>query len=491
MLEWSRMLPQVNNTIQLGWNLYLTDFLDIAIISVLIYSLIVFFRKTKNSMLFAGLAVAGVLYVVAELFNLYLTLITLRYFVGVSVIIFVILFQNELKRYLELLGLIGTRKIKSGVLNTASPFVDDIIQSCVQMAQDKTGALIVLEGNRNLDSLIEGGVSLDGVISEELLLSIFDHHSDGHDGAVIVRNNRIFKFGTHLPLSTNFKALGKHGLRHSAALGLSEVSDALCIVVSEERKQISVCYNGKIKKLEKFDQLEKELEKFINEKFVAPKEKGLKKIFKYNTTYKLVSILLASCIWFLTAYQADMLEKSYSIPITFSQVPPEVLIEDISPSEVFITVSGRGEKAFEGINNESFQVIFEDNTLETGVNTKILSEKNFVVPRDLALVSFEPESFLFTATQYLAVEVSVSPKITGNLYEGLELKNVVVTPDMVSLWVPQGVSPPERIYTTEINIETLHETKIIPVRLVLPEGVRLARGDETAHVAIIVGDKTQ
>ena len=105
--------------------------------------------------------------------------------------------------------------------------------------------MIVLQGNDPLERHINGGTNLDGIVSEPLLESLFDPHSIGHDGAVIIDGNRVTKFGCHLPLSMNTSKYENIGLRHTAALGLAERSDAICIVVSEERGTISLAYHGK------------------------------------------------------------------------------------------------------------------------------------------------------------------------------------------------------------------------------------------------------
>ena len=114
------------------------------------------------------------------------------------------------------------------------------------MAKKRIGALIVLQGNDPLERHINGGTSLDGLVSEPLLESLFDPHSIGHDGAVIINGNRIAKFGCHLPLSINTSKYGNIGLRHTAALGLAERSDAICVVVSEEKGTISTGLSGNI-----------------------------------------------------------------------------------------------------------------------------------------------------------------------------------------------------------------------------------------------------
>lgn len=289
-------------SMQTIWNVYLTDILDTLIIALFIYSILLFLRKTRSYMVFLGLAIIVGLYFVARDLDLQLTLEALRYFVGASVVVFAVVFQSEIRKYFELIGLIGTRQIKVGPLASKSPTLNEVVQSCVKMADEKTGALIVLQGRDPLEVFLEGGVELDGIISEEILLSIFDDHSEGHDGALVISNNRISKFGTHLPLSTNFKEIGKHGTRHSAALGLAENADALCIVVSEEKGSISICRDGKLKTLSDYAELEKELEKFIRTKFSSRSERVWIHILKHNFWLKVAAVVFATIIWYFKVH---------------------------------------------------------------------------------------------------------------------------------------------------------------------------------------------
>lgn len=282
-----------------NWTPYYANALDILSIALLIYSLLLFIKHTRSFTVFFGLAITIGMYILARAMDLKLTLLALQYFVGISVVIFVVVFQTELRKYFELLGLIGSRQINVGKLPKKSPELGSLVRSCIEMAKNRCGALIVVSGKDLVDDFIDGGIDLDGVISDEIILSIFHPDSDGHDGALIITNNRIAKFGAHLPLSVNFKELGKHGTRHSAGLGLSENIDALCIVVSEEKGTISVCREGKLKTLEDPALLEKELDKFLKVKYPKRTEDGILHIFKHNLHLKLSAIVLALVFWFL------------------------------------------------------------------------------------------------------------------------------------------------------------------------------------------------
>jgi uncharacterized protein (TIGR00159 family) len=438
-------------------------------------------------MIFLGIAITFCLYLIAKTFNLYLTFLTLRYFVGVSLIIFVVIFQSEIKRYFEFLGVIGTRQIKARpFLEFKSPSTYDIIQACVKMAQSKTGALIVLQAKDNLEQFVDGGTHLDGVISEDVLLSIFDPHSEGHDGALIINNNRISKFGAHLPLSTNFKEIGKHGTRHSAGLGLSELTDALCIVVSEEKGKISICKDGKMKTLNQYSDLEKELEKYIKEKFGASGSYKFTDFFRLNFGLKLGAVIFAALIWFITAYQAGIIEKTYSVPITIDELPKDVIIESYNPKEITLTVSGRGESVFSGVKTEDFKIIFDASSLENGTGKQTLTRKNIVLPTNLSLEKFEPEQFLLTSQKYYSARIPVTAKTKGDVANGQELKSIQVIPEFVEVWVPLESPVPFELVTEIIDISTQNESVIIPVKLVVPDDLRLVNGDSTVNVALTV-----
>ncbi len=426
------------------------------------------------------------LYLFAKYFNLYLTWYLLQYFVGVSLVIFVIIFQSEIRKYFEFLGLIGTRQIKVGRLAPKSPLLGEIVQSCVRMAQAKIGALIVIQGNDDIVNFTEGGTALDGVISEDIIQSIFDPHSDGHDGALIIRNNRISKFGTHLPLSTNFKEIGKHGTRHSAALGITEVSDAFSIVVSEEKGKISISKEGKLKTLNEFSDLEKELEKYTRAKFSPKPENPFIHIFKHNLWLKGGAILTASLLWFFSVYQAGIIEKAYSIPITFENLPKDTAIENYSPKEIEISVIGRGDKVFEKITPENFQIILDVANLENGVNKIELIRKDITIPLNVSMVSIEPETVLLTAKKYYASQIPIVIKTKGEVAKELELKGIVVTPEFIEMWVPQDTEIPNEIATETIDISTLTESVIVPVKLIIPNDLKPVKGDSVANVALTI-----
>ncbi len=236
----------IENALTMLQHFRIQDILDIAIISVMISALLIWFKDRASRFVFLGITLLGVIYLLARFFQLYLTTVVLQAFFAILLFVLVVIFQEDLRRFFERLALLGRFRKKFFTVAAFNESAEIIAQTAADLARKKVGALIVLQGEDPLDRHLTGGNNLDGLLSQPLLESIFDPHSIGHDGAVLVDGNRVMRFGCHLPLSANAAQHGNLGLRHTAALGLSERSDAICIVVSEERGSISLAKGERI-----------------------------------------------------------------------------------------------------------------------------------------------------------------------------------------------------------------------------------------------------
>ena len=229
-----------NSALAIIKSIRIQDILDVMIIALMIFALLTWFKTRASRFVLIGIILLGGVYIAARFFQLYLTTIVLQSFFAILLFVLVVIFQEDLRGFFERLAMLGNIGKKFQSLSELKGTAEIIAQTAATLAKKRIGALIVLQGNDPLDRHINGGTSLDGIVSEPLLESLFDPHSIGHDGAVIINGNRITKFGCHLPLSINTSKYGNIGLRHTAALGLSERSDAICIVVSEEKGTISL-----------------------------------------------------------------------------------------------------------------------------------------------------------------------------------------------------------------------------------------------------------
>jgi len=232
----------------------LTGLADIAVMTLGIYVLLVAIKRTRRSgLILTGVLVVTLLYILALKLNLVMTVTLLQGFFTVFVVALVVIFQEDLRYFLERVGSWWFDRRRPGARNPAARLehreVDILVRTVGDFARARTGALLVIRGHDVIARHLDGGEEVDGRLSEPLLKSIFDPHSIGHDGAVVIEANRIGKLGCHLPLSRNLEKLPGRGTRHAAALGLAELSDALCIVVSEERGTICVARGGEIRLL--------------------------------------------------------------------------------------------------------------------------------------------------------------------------------------------------------------------------------------------------
>lgn len=247
----------------------LTSILDVAIIAFVIYRLLLLIRGTRAVQLIKGIVILLVAATVADWLNLYTIQWALSNIWAVLFVALAVIFQPELRRALETLGRGKFFSATRTFLSTpeSEQVVQELIKAIIAMSKTKTGMLIVLERETGLKDYIESGICLDSVVTCELLINIFEPNTPLHDGATIIKENRVAAAACFLPLSDNPYISMSLGTRHRAAIGLSEVCDAFVLVVSEETGAISVARDGKLaRSLE-----EKEL-RAILEEALATKE---------------------------------------------------------------------------------------------------------------------------------------------------------------------------------------------------------------------------
>jgi diadenylate cyclase len=235
----------INKALNILSTMRIADVIDILIVAYLIYEGIWLVRRTNSYNLTKGLAFLLVVWAFAEVFRLNMISSLLRKAVELGMIALVILFQPELRRLLERMGsTINTNIGPSG--STMTHAISEVAQACGDMAATKTGALIIFERNVSLSPIVGTGSVVDADTNAELLKNLFFKNAPLHDGAVIVRDGRIEAAGCVLPLSKNPNLARDLGTRHRAGLGVSEETDAVSVIVSEERGDISVAVDGKL-----------------------------------------------------------------------------------------------------------------------------------------------------------------------------------------------------------------------------------------------------
>lgn len=230
-----------------------TDILEILIIAFALYHIIIWVKKTRAWMLVKGIIVLLAFSLVALLLDMTVILWIFKNTISVGITAVIIMFQPELRKALEQLG-------RKNYFSSILPFddqkdkyerysertINEIVKAVFEMAKTKTGALIVIERDVPLNEFERTGISIDSLISSQLIINIFEHNTPLHDGAVIVRGNRIVSATCYLPLSDNMELSKELGTRHRAGVGVSEVSDGITIIVSEETGKVSLAVEGEI-----------------------------------------------------------------------------------------------------------------------------------------------------------------------------------------------------------------------------------------------------
>lgn len=375
----------------------LADVVDIALVATFLYSAIVVLRRTQARLVAGGILVLVGLFIVARALDLRLTTGLLQGFFAVFLIVLVVVFQEELRQAFERLALWGLRRNTDRAPSYGTTEI--LVECAADLARDRVGALIVVAGRQPLERHLHGGVPLGGALSEPLLKSLFDPHSPGHDGAVVIHKDVVERFAAHLPLSTDFRQLRGLGTRHSAALGLAERSDALCLVVSEERGTITVAHEGQLRALGGAVELEGVLREF--QRALAPPRSSrtlLRSALRENWVEKIASLVLVSALWALFVPGSRPATEAFPIPIRVVNVPPGYVLERVEPSEVTAVLSGQ-RRAFYLFDPRRIDVTIDATLARYGRRTFAVTEDQIRHPPELTVDDVEPEQVRLTLRQ--------------------------------------------------------------------------------------------
>jgi uncharacterized protein (TIGR00159 family) len=315
----------------------LTDAIDIAIGSALLYVGLVHLRRSRAALVALGVALLGALYLVAHVLDLALTTGLLHGLFAALAVAIVVLFQEELRQGLEELAawVVGRRDDHRPRLDSA----DVLAAALHRLAAKRVGALVVLAGTQKLDRHLQGAVPLRGVVSAELLESLFDPGSPGHDGAVVIEDRIVECFGARLPLSKNTRQLGRGGTRHCAALGLSERTDALVLVVSEERGSLSVAQSGMLVEVPTEADLAARIRAFHRDRRrLGHSQPSFSRWMRSHRREKLAAVGLASASWLALTVASHPVSKTFDVPVRVVGLRDGLRIEALDPPSVPITV---------------------------------------------------------------------------------------------------------------------------------------------------------
>jgi uncharacterized protein (TIGR00159 family) len=389
----ANVLQSITTLPEVLTNFNFSDLLDIFIVALIFYFIMLFIKQTQSYIIVNASLGLVVLFYLSKALDLGLIRQFFQPLLAFIVVILVVVFQGELRRFIRWISA-PTKFHFSKVLTMPLESIDSILNAVEFMAQKKIGGLIIFQGEQNIEDLLNGGFGADAKISTHLLLSIFDSHTPGHDGAVIITRNKIRKFGVHLPLAENYEGYAKAGLRHRAGVGISEQSDVLAVIVSEERGTISISENGKIKPIESVRELRQELLDFYkeNEADELTWHNFWEYVFFKNFWTKLLSLSVASLLWFFLIFQSGIIAQEIKVPVEVRFLPKEYAVEEIGVKVVDVTVSG-AQKDLENFDpTKGNQIIIDARDFKEGLNTVEITKSMINLPPYLSIKEFDPST---------------------------------------------------------------------------------------------------
>ena len=469
----------------------LPDILDMAIISLMIFALLTWFKTRASRFVLIGIILLGGVYMAARFFQLYLTTIVLQGFFAISLFVLVVIFQEDLRGFFERLAMLGNIGEKNAPLSDLEKMAGIIAQTASNLAKKRIGALIVLQGSDPLERHVSGGIVLDGLVSEPLLESIFDPHSIGHDGAVIISGMRIKMFGCHLPLSRDTAKYGNIGLRHTAALGLAQRVDSLCIVISEEKGTISIGQAETLTTISNATALHEVVEQFYMRNSPTPESHPAFKWIKENTREKIIALGLACFLWVTFGYQRDIVRRDFTVPIEYKNIPKNWQLNDPQATDVKVILQGP-QQAFYLLDEKSLKLSLDLAPLALKKNEFTLDKTMINVPSNLSITEINPGKINIDASKLFAMTLPINIKTLNSLPGSILLQKINFNPTQLRVLVDSKMkSEKVNIETEPIDLQKIYFTTSFAAKIVLPSGVYMPDGKTaTVNVTIKVKKKS-
>ena len=456
----------MNNLTSFFNNLRWQDLIDIGLASYILFRFYIIFRGTYVFRVITGLGLLWIFQRLTSSIGLIVTSWALQSITAVAAIIIIVVFRNELRQVLQ------ARNIRTILWGFSSKPMDTpievIVKAVFELKKKHLGALMVFPGKEDLGPIIQKGIPWKGRLSKEMLLSIFWSDNPVHDGAAIISGDQITEVGVILPLSSREDLPSFYGTRHRAAAGLVEITDALVLVVSEERGTIVAAKESKLVEVPNDLKLVRILHEHMGSGAVSASEWFKKKI-KHGLA-ALFSILFISAIWFSFTQGLDTL-ITLDIPIEYMDRNPQMEIMDTSVNMVSLHLSGSGA-LIKSIQPEHIHARLDLSKAAAGVNAYTLTPENITLPPGIVLKTIHPQKIVVTLDTMLKKELPVQVDWAGKLPENLILERVKLTPESVT--VSGGSLTLKKIitvYTHPIHLENIRGSGQISVGLTLDDKV--------------------
>ncbi len=436
------------------------DGLDILLNTYILFRLYVLFRGTNVFRGLLGIAALWGAGQAAQSLGLIVTNWAMQGIIAVAAVIVIVVFRNEISNALQ------ARDLKSffwGIprYQHHTP-LDDIAQSVRDLAAKRIGALIVLPLKQGLDTVVQGGVRLDSRLSQQLLVNIFWPGSPMHDGAAIIQGDRLTRAGAILPLSQKTDLPPFFGTRHRAASGLAQVTDAMVIVVSEERGEISIFKDGEFKKVADAQRLEAILKSHTGDETVR------RRFSQKAAEPVVVALISLACITGIWASFSKGMETfaEFDVPVEFINPDQKMEIVSSSSSKIRLMLSG-ARPLINSVRPEQINVKLNLSKAVVGSNMLSITSKNILLPPGIRLKNIEPQTLSVTLDALTEKQLYIQPNWTGKLPEGLVMTQAATVPETVT--VRGGgldLQDVTTLFTEEIALGRLTESGSLTVALV-------------------------
>lgn len=439
---------------------------DILLISAGIFFLYRTLRGLGTWKIVTGILVAVVFYFFADVMDLK----GIEWIFGnlsqVAVIALIVIFQPELRKILEKAA--SVRRAKA--VEHGETLAGIIAEASFTMAQKHQGALVVFPGKEPVEEWLSGGYPLGAKPSGPLILSLFDPNSPGHDGALIVSSGVFDRFGVRLPLSLGSRMSQELGTRHHAAMGLSEKSDALVVVVSEERGQVSVFRDGQMHPVTSRDQLVDMIISHGKEKasYLIELPGGSP---RWMTLSQMGASLALAALFYSTLIiaQGQILEKFVTVPVKYTASPPNLALIGERDKEFRLHLAGQ-RSDIDAIIPEQLSVTIDLSKAVAGKQNIFITRENIRLPRHVDLLNVTPPSIEISLAEIIEQEVPIKPQLVGKLPSGLRIRSITVKPDKVKVLTPalQQQSRSAGVITTPIYLESISNDIEIYCKVIAP-----------------------
>jgi hypothetical protein len=280
---------------------------------------------------------------------------------------------------------------RRGRLSGAQRTVQILSKAVFDMARIGRGALIVLPGRDVIEHYTEGGQVLEGHLSHPLLMSLFDANSPGHDGAIILAGDRVHRFAVHLPLSRNFEEIREGGTRHSAALGLSECTDAMAVLVSEERREVSVARDGRLRNVDGPEALQALILEHTGARSPVPTGGSGLGVFPRRVLEVFGAVALALGLWWLSIAGTSVVERTLAVPVRVENIGPANEVASVTPPTVDVTFQGLGRDLYL-MDPTSLEVRLDASMAEAGTRIFFVSSANVTELENVDVVGIRPHA---------------------------------------------------------------------------------------------------